>query len=170
MTVLEYFDYEAQLIDDMKNVKTVHARNAIQAELAKMLKDHKQFVYNTIKQFENKIHENTQIAGQVLKGQTPDYVKKMMAEFGFYELEECDDVVSPPNKFKTSGPSGKKLTPSRIKQLCKDVGYPIEEQDTEQQVAEQKKEAEELSTLVGAPPADMTQKPAGRKRTKKAQK
>ena len=171
MTVLEYFDYEAQLLDDLQNVKTVHARNAIQAELVKMLKDHKQFVYNTIKQFEDRIRESTQAAGQIMQGQTPDYVKKMMAEFGFHELEECDDTVSPPSKYKYAGASGKKLTPKRIKQLCADTSTSLDEktEDQERVVYEHNKVVEELSTVVKDPqPADKP-KATSRKRSKKAQ-
>jgi hypothetical protein len=171
MTVLEYFDYEAQLLDDLQNVKTIHARNAIQSELVKMLKDHKQFVYNTIKQFEDRIRENAQAAGQIMQGQTPDYVKKMMAEFGFHELEECDDTVSPPSKYKYAGANGKKLTPKRIKQLCADASTSLDEktEDQERVVYEHNKVAEELSAVVKDPqPADKP-KATSRKRSKKAQ-
>ena len=169
MTVLEYFDYEAQLLDDLQSVKTIHARNAIQSELVKILKDHKQFVYNTIKQFEDRIRENAQTAGQIMQGQTPDYVKKMMAEFGFHELEECDDTVG---NYKFSDTQTKKLTPKRIKQLCVDVSTDSAENadDGKQAVDDQKQAAETSSASVEDRPfTGKRQKIASRKKSKKAQ-
>lgn len=170
MTVLEYFNYEVDLLDDMRNVKTAAARNAIQTELEKMLKDHKQFVYNTIEQFEGKLREKATAVDKLLRGQTPDHVKKMMADFGFYELEECDDTVSPPDKFVHAGPSGKNLPPRRIKQLCSDTHGILDGNSAsrKQAVQDQKNAVKELSTAVED--RSSTDKAAGGKKTRKSRK
>lgn len=168
MTVLEYFDYEVRLLNDLQNVKTIHARNAIQSELGKMLNDHKQLVYNTIKQFEDRIRENAQAAGQIMQGQTPDYVKKMMSEFGFCELEPCDDTVG---NYKFSDARTKKLTSKRIKQLCTDTSTSLDEktEDQERAVYEHNKVVKELCTVVKDPPPVDKPKTTSRKRPKKVQ-
>ena len=167
MTVLEYFDCEARLLDDLQLVKTIHARNAIQIELAKMLKDHKQLVYNTIKQFEDRIRENARAAGQIMQGQTPDYVKKMMSEFGFCELEPCDDTVC-----NYTNACTKKLTAKRIKQLCADTSMPLDEktEDQERAVYECTKTIAELSTVVEDPPTDKSTDKSTVIRRKKSKK
>jgi len=88
MTVLEYFDYEKQLLRDYDNVKTPHARKAVYQTLIDTLDTHKSFVYNTISSFEESIKQTRIDAESIQKGETPKYVKDMMAEFGFRDLEE----------------------------------------------------------------------------------
>ena len=89
MTVLEYFDYEKQLLQDYEAVKTPHAKTAVFKTLMDTLDTHKEFVFNTISSFESSIKEAHERSEQTLAGKTPDYVKDMMAEFGFHELEEA---------------------------------------------------------------------------------
>ena len=90
MTVLEFFDYEKQLLADFEAVKTPHARNAIYKEIVNVLESHKQFVTNTIQNFEQSLKEAHNDAKALVEGKTPAYVTKMMADFGFHELEEDD--------------------------------------------------------------------------------
>lgn len=88
MTVLEYFDYEKQLLRDYEAVKTPHAKAAVFKTLTDTLDTHKEFVFNTISSFEENIKNVRADLQKVQKGETPSYVKDMMAEFGFYEAEE----------------------------------------------------------------------------------
>lgn len=88
MTVLEYFDYEKQLLRDYEAVKTPHAKAAVFKTLMDTLDTHKEFVFNTISSFEENIKNARADLQKVQKGETPSYVKDMMAEFGFYEAEE----------------------------------------------------------------------------------
>ena len=117
MTVLEYFDYEKRLLEDFNAVKTKHAKDAIYASLMKVFDEHRVFVLNTIRRFETDAKENAKKAVQIYKGETPDYVKNLMAEFGFYEPERCDDCC---------GPAGishmKKDISHKLKSLCRTDG------------------------------------------------
>jgi hypothetical protein len=94
MTVLEFFDYEKQLLADFDAVKTPHARNAIYKEIVDVLESHKRFVTNTIQNFEQSLKEAHNDAKALVEGKTPAYVTKMMADFGFHELEEDDGNYS----------------------------------------------------------------------------
>lgn len=117
MTVLEYFDYEKRLLEDFNAVKTKHAKDAVYASLMKVFDEHRAFVLNTIRKFETDAKENAKKAVQIYKGETPDYVKNLMAEFGFYELEECDDCCRP------AGISHmKKDISHKLKSLCRTDG------------------------------------------------
>lgn len=91
MTVLQYFDCEKAVLDDMRRVTTQRAKDAVCETLVKLLAEHRQFVLDTLKKLEDAAAENAKRAVQIYRGETPDYVRKLMAEFGFYELEECVD-------------------------------------------------------------------------------
>lgn len=91
MTVLEYFDYEKQLLKDYDAVKTPHAKIAVFKTLMDTLDTHRDFVYNTISSFDEKVKD---MQKGFSDGKTPEYVKDMMAEFGFHELEEAE--ITPP--------------------------------------------------------------------------
>lgn len=90
MNVLEYFDYEKQLLRDYNEVKTPHAKTAVFNTLLDTLDRHKEFVFNTISGFEenlkNACKEDIQ---KPYNGRTPKYVVDMMAEFGFTEAEDA---------------------------------------------------------------------------------
>lgn len=89
MTVLEYFDYEKQLLRDYDAVKTPHAKAAVFETLMDTLDTHKKFVFNTIASFEENLKNARADLQKAQNGETPTYVKDMMAEFGFYEPEEA---------------------------------------------------------------------------------
>ena len=90
MTVLEYFDYEKALLDDYHAVKTPHAKTAMYKMIRDTLETHQRFVLNTIRSFEQSLKDARSDAKAVAEGKTPAYVTKMMADFGFHELEEDD--------------------------------------------------------------------------------
>lgn len=90
MNVLEYFDYEKQLLRDYEAVKTPHAKTAVFKTLMDTLDTHKAFVFNTISSFEENLKGARADLRKVQKGETPKYVKDMMAEFGFAEAEEVE--------------------------------------------------------------------------------
>ena len=89
MTVLEYFDYEKQLLRDYEAVKTPHAKAAVFKTLMDTLDTHREFVFNTISSFEENLKGARADLQKAQIGETPTYVKDMMAEFGFYEPEEA---------------------------------------------------------------------------------
>lgn len=90
MNVLEYFDYEKQLLRDYEAVKTPHAKTAVFKTLMDTLDTHKAFVFNTISSFEENLKSARADLQKVQKDETPKYVKDMMAEFGFAEAEEVE--------------------------------------------------------------------------------
>lgn len=93
MNVLEYFDYEKQLLRDYEAVKTPHAKTAVFKTLMDTLDTHKEFVFNTISSFEENLRNAKKDVQRAQDGQTPKYVTDMMAEFGFIEAEtvvECE--------------------------------------------------------------------------------
>ena len=90
MTVLEYFDYEKQLLRDYEAVKTPHAKAAVFKTLMDTLDTHKEFVYNTISSFEENLRNARADLQKAQNGETPKYVMDMMAEFGFVESEEVE--------------------------------------------------------------------------------
>lgn len=92
MNVLEYFDYEKQLLRDYEAVKTPHAKAAVFKTLMDTLDTHKEFVFNTISSFEENLKNARKDIQKAYNGQTPKYVTNMMAEFGFYEAEEDKDA------------------------------------------------------------------------------
>ena len=75
MNVLEYFDYEKQLLRDYEAVKTPNAKIA---------------VFNTISSFEENLKSTRKDVQNAYNGQTPKYVVDMMAEFGFTEAETVE--------------------------------------------------------------------------------
>lgn len=96
MTVFEYFNYEKQLLEDLKSVKTACVKDAIYGAFVKVLDDHQAFIVNMMRELDRKADESVKNMAQICKGETPEYVKKIMAEFGFYELGETpDDYHSP---------------------------------------------------------------------------
>lgn len=90
MNVLEYFDYEKQLLRDYEAVKTPHAKTAVFNTLLDTLDRHKEFVFNTISSFENNLKNARKDIQKAYNGQTPKYVVDMMAEFGFTEAEDVE--------------------------------------------------------------------------------
>lgn len=124
MTVLEYFDYEKRLMEDLKAVRTQRAKDAIYDSIIKVLDDHKKFVLDMMREFDAKVQESAKHLAQAYRGETPDYVKKLMAEFGLYELEEADDVsifAKPVLDMK------KPISAKRMKDLCADGDGLIED-------------------------------------------
>ena len=55
MNVLEYFDYEKQLLRDYETVKTPHAKTAVFTMLMDTLDTHRKLVFNTISSFEDNL-------------------------------------------------------------------------------------------------------------------
>ena len=90
MNVLEYFDYEKQLLQDYEAVKTLHAKTAVFNTLLDTLDRHKEFVFNTISSFEENLKNARKDIQKAYNGQTPKYVVDMMAEFGFTEAEDVE--------------------------------------------------------------------------------
>lgn len=90
MNVLEYFDYEKQLLRDYEAVKTPHAKTAVFNTLLDTLDRHKEFVFNTISSFEENLKSARKDIQKAYNGQTPKYVTDMMAEFGFSEAEDVE--------------------------------------------------------------------------------
>lgn len=90
MNVLEYFDYEKQLLRDYEAVKTPHAKTAVFTTLMDTLDTHKEFVFNTISSFEENLKSARKDIQKAYSGQTPKYVTDMMAEFGFVEAEDVE--------------------------------------------------------------------------------
>lgn len=90
MNVLEYFDYEKQLLRDYEAVKTPHAKTAVFNTLLDTLDRHKEFVFNTISSFEENLKNARKDIQKAYNGQTPKYVVDMMAEFGFTEAEDVE--------------------------------------------------------------------------------
>lgn len=90
MNVLEYFDYEKQLLHDYEVVKTPHAKTAVFNTLLDTLDRHKKFVFNTISSFEDNLKNARKDIQKAYNGQTPKYVVDMMAEFGFTEAEDVE--------------------------------------------------------------------------------
>lgn len=90
MNVLEYFDYEKQLLRDYEAVKTPHAKAAVFKTLMDTLDTHKEFVFNTISSFEENLKNTRKDIQKAYNGQTPKYVVDMMAEFGFTEAEDVE--------------------------------------------------------------------------------
>jgi len=90
MNVLEYFDYEKQLLRDYEAVKTPHAKTAVFNTLLDTLDRHKEFVFNTISSFEENLKSARKDIQKVYNSQTPKYVTDMMAEFGFSEAEDVE--------------------------------------------------------------------------------
>ena len=90
MNVLEYFDYEKQLLRDYEIVKTPHAKTAVFNTLLDTLDRHKEFVFNTISSFEENLKSTRKDVQNAYNGQTPKYVVDMMAEFGFTEAETIE--------------------------------------------------------------------------------
>ena len=90
MNVLEYFDYEKQLLRDYEAVKTPHAKTAVFNTLLDTLDRHKEFVFNTISSFEDNLKNARKDIQKAYNGQTPKYVVDMMAEFGFTEAEDVE--------------------------------------------------------------------------------
>ena len=90
MNVLEYLDYEKQLLRDYNKVKTPDAKIAVFNTLLDTLDRHKEIIFNMISCFEenlkNACKEDIQ---KPYNGQTPKYVVDMMAEFGFTEAEDA---------------------------------------------------------------------------------
>ena len=87
MNILEYFDYEKQLLQDYAAVKTPYAKTAVFNTLLDTLDRHKEFVFNTISSFEDNLRNARKDVQNAYKGRTPKYVVDMMAEFGFMEAE-----------------------------------------------------------------------------------
>ena len=90
MNVLEYFDYEKQLLRDYEAVKTPNAKIAVFNTLLDTLDRHKEFVFNTISSFEENLKSTRKDIQKAYNGQTPKYVVDMMAEFGFTEAETVE--------------------------------------------------------------------------------
>ena len=90
MNVLEYFDYEKQLLRDYGAVKTPNAKIAVFNTLLDTLDRHKEFVFNTISSFEDNLKNARKDVQNAYKGRTPKYVVDMMAEFGFTEAETVE--------------------------------------------------------------------------------
>ena len=90
MNVLEYFDYEKQLLRDYEIVKTPHAKTAVFNTLLDTLDRHKEFVFNTISSFEDNLKSARKDLQKAYNSQTPKYVVDMMAEFGFTEAEDAE--------------------------------------------------------------------------------
>ena len=90
MNVLEYFDYEKQLLRDYEAVKTPHAKTAVFTMLMDTLDTHRKFVFNTISSFEDNLKSARKDIQKAYSGQTPKYVTDMMAEFGFTEAEDVE--------------------------------------------------------------------------------
>jgi hypothetical protein len=90
MNVLEYFDYEKQLLRDYEAVKTPHAKTAVFTTLMDTLDTHREFVFNTISSFEENLKNARKDIQKAYSGQTPKYVTDMMAEFGFAEAEDVE--------------------------------------------------------------------------------
>ena len=90
MNVLEYFDYEKQLLRDYEAVKTPNAKIAVFNTLLDTLDRHKEFVFNTISSFEENLKSTRKDVQNAYNGQTPKYVVDMMAEFGFTEAETIE--------------------------------------------------------------------------------
>ena len=90
MNVLEYFDYEKQLLRDYEAVKTPNAKIAVFNTLLDTLDRHKEFVFNTISSFEDNLKNARKDIQKAYNGQTPKYVVDMMAEFGFTEAETVE--------------------------------------------------------------------------------
>lgn len=90
MNVLEYFDYEKQLLRDYEAVKTPNAKIAVFNTLLDTLDRHKEFVFNTISSFEENLKSTRKDVQNAYNGQTPKYVVDMMAEFGFAEAETIE--------------------------------------------------------------------------------
>ena len=90
MNILEYFDYEKQLLQDYEAVKTPNAKIAVFNTLLDTLDRHKEFVFNTISSFEENLKSTRKDIQKAYNGQTPKYVVDMMAEFGFTEAETVE--------------------------------------------------------------------------------
>ena len=90
MNILEYFDYEKQLLQDYAAVKTPYAKTAVFNTLLDTLDRHKEFVFNTISSFEENLKSTRKDVQNAYNGQTPKYVVDMMAEFGFTEAETVE--------------------------------------------------------------------------------
>ena len=90
MNVLEYFDYEKQLLRDYEAIKTPHAKIAVFNTLLDTLDRHKEFVFNTISSFEDNLKSARKDLQKAYNSQTPKYVVDMMAEFGFTEAEDVE--------------------------------------------------------------------------------
>ena len=90
MNILEYFDYEKQLLQDYAAVKTPYAKTAVFNTLLDTLDRHKEFVFNTISSFEENLKSTRKDVQNAYNGQTPKYVVDMMAEFGFTEAETIE--------------------------------------------------------------------------------
>ena len=90
MNVLEYFDYEKQLLRDYEAIKTPHAKTAVFNTLLDTLDRHKEFVFNTISSFEDNLKSARKDLQKAYNSQTPKYVVDMMAEFGFTEAEDVE--------------------------------------------------------------------------------
>ena len=90
MNILEYFDYEKQLLQDYAAVKTPYAKTAVFNTLLDTLDRHKEFVFNTISSFEDNLKNARKDIQKAYNGQTPKYVVDMMAEFGFTEAETVE--------------------------------------------------------------------------------
>ena len=90
MNILEYFDYEKQLLQDYAAVKTPYAKTAVFNTLLDTLDKHKEFVFNTISSFEDNLKNARKDIQKAYNGQTPKYVVDMMAEFGFTEAETVE--------------------------------------------------------------------------------
>ena len=90
INILEYFDYEKQLLRDYEAVKTPNAKIAVFNTLLDTLDRHKEFVFNTISSFEDNLKNARKDIQKAYNGQTPKYVVDMMAEFGFTEAETVE--------------------------------------------------------------------------------
>ena len=90
MNILEYFDYEKQLLQEYAAVKTPYAKTAVFNTLLDTLDRHKEFVFNTISSFEENLKSTRKDVQNAYNGQTPKYVVDMMAEFGFTEAETIE--------------------------------------------------------------------------------
>lgn len=147
MTVFEYFDYEKQLMEDLKAVKTQRAKDAIYDSILKVLDDHKAFVTNTMREFEARAQESAKHIVQAYRGETPDYVKKLMAEFGFYELEEAEDFC-----MSSAVPSHMKKDISRkLPSLCKaDEPEPAQDDQKRHGMSDEEAEAQNVKILANA--------------------
>ena len=90
MNILEYFDYEKQLLQDYAAVKTPYAKTAVFNTLLDTLDRHKEFVFNTISSFEDNLKNARKDVQNAYKSRTPKYEGDMMAEFGFTEADTVE--------------------------------------------------------------------------------
>ena len=141
MNILEYFDYEKQLLQDYAAVKTPYAKTAVFNTLLDTLDRHKEFVFNTISSFEDNLKNARKDIQKAYNGQTPKYVVDMMAEFGFTEAgtvereqEDCildydtynklvgKNPVRPRPKFADENPSEQKKQKIKRRTRGKKIG------------------------------------------------